>query len=243
MVDTHYENPKLAEIYDFDSGWSVDRDFYLSLSGQERKSILDIGCGTGLICNAYAANGHAVTGVDPSAAMLEIARRKPHGEKIEWIQSLAQSYASQKHFDLIIMTGHAFQVLLEDADVRKTFEVMQRHLKPGGSIVFESRNPEVDWAKKWNYEIDLELPGTVVREERRFLKMESGRMIFDLFYRFLDEELVSRSELRFWSRQEIEDHLGASGLSVDKVLGDWDGKEFDSSSSDEMIFVVRSTPP
>ena len=40
-----------------------------------------------------------------------------------------------KRFDLIIMTGHAFQVLLENSDVLATFATMRRHIKPTGKIV------------------------------------------------------------------------------------------------------------
>jgi len=58
--------------------------------------------------------------------MLEIGRRKPHGQEIEWVQSFAQAYRSDKLFDMIIMTGHAFQVLLEDADILATFSMMNR---------------------------------------------------------------------------------------------------------------------
>ncbi|MBX3074382.1 class I SAM-dependent methyltransferase [Candidatus Obscuribacterales bacterium] len=84
------------------------------MAGEPSRVILDLGCGTGLLCNAYAERGHHVTGADPSNAMLEVARKKPFGSAIEWIQASAQSFRSSKRFDLIIMTGHAFQVLLED---------------------------------------------------------------------------------------------------------------------------------
>jgi SAM-dependent methyltransferase len=240
MPDVHYENPKLAEIYDVDSPWSVDRDFYLSLAGPARQRILDLGCGTGLLCDAYARKNHDVTGVDPSSAMLEIARRKPHGKAIEWVQSFAQTYQSEKLFDLIIMTGHAFQVLLEDVDVLATFEVMRKHMKPSGSVAFESRNPAIDWAIAWNYDLVLELPESVVHESRRFLSMENDRMSFELRYQFPDKTLVSASELRFLSRKGIEKRLVASGLYVDNVLGDWDGKPFDERFSQEMIFIARA---
>jgi 2-polyprenyl-3-methyl-5-hydroxy-6-metoxy-1,4-benzoquinol methylase len=82
MPDEHYENPKLAAIYDRFSPWSVDRDFYLALAGDPPQYVLDLGCGTGLLCDAYAAKGHIVTGVDPTAAMLAVARQKPHGNTI-----------------------------------------------------------------------------------------------------------------------------------------------------------------
>jgi SAM-dependent methyltransferase len=239
LPDNHYENPRLAEIYDLDSGWSADRDFYLNLAGSPRQSILDLGCGTGLLCDAYAAKEHDVTGVDPSAAMLDVARRKTFGSDIEWVQSFAQTYQSDKLFDLIIMTGHAFQVLLEDADVCATLSVMREHLKPDGIAAFESRNPAIDWEKQWNYELDLKLPGQIVRESRRFLAMDNSRMTFELRYQFSDETLISSSELRFQSRQEIEEKLPVSGLRVEKLLGDWDGSLFDENTSEEMIFLVK----
>ncbi|MBC7996873.1 MAG: methyltransferase domain-containing protein [Leptolyngbya sp.] len=238
MPDAHYINSKLAEIYDFDSGWSVDRDFYFGLAGSERQRILDLGCGTGLLCNAYAGKNHDVTGVDPSRAMLEVGRQKEHGKDIDWIESNAQSFETDKTFDLIIMTGHAFQVLLEDADVHATFATMREHLKPGGLIVFESRNPAIDWAKQWDYAITLELPGATVSESRRLISFKDDRMVFELSYKFPDENLQSMSELRFMSRREITEHLAAAGLLVKDVLGNWDGAVFDETMSEEMIFMV-----
>ena len=67
MTDLHYEHPKLVDVYDLGNGWSEDRNFYLSLAGDKPISILDLGCGTGLLSNAYAERGHMVTGADPAA--------------------------------------------------------------------------------------------------------------------------------------------------------------------------------
>ena len=239
MPDEHYINPRLADLYDLDSPWSNDRDFYLSLAGASRQRVLDLGCGTGLLCNAYASKGHDVTGLDPSHAMLEVARRKPHGHEIEWVLSPAQTYHSEKLFDLIIMTGHAFQVLLEDADIQSAFSMIRNHLNSDGLFVFESRNPLIDWQKKWDYDMVLELKDGSVQESRRFIEMKGDRMTFELKYQFSDEKLVSMSELRFLSRKDIEDRLAASGLCVSSLLGDWDGKPFDESDSLEMIFMVK----
>ncbi|MBX9720386.1 MAG: class I SAM-dependent methyltransferase, partial [Candidatus Obscuribacterales bacterium] len=179
-------------------------------------------------------------GVDPSPAMLDVARRKPHANKIEWVESGAQTFQSNKLFDLIIMTGHAFQVLLEDVDVLQTFSVMRKHLKKDGTVVFESRNPLIDWKESWDYDMPLELPAGIVHESRRFLKMENDRMTFQLCYEFPDEKLVSESELRFLSRNEIEDRLNDSGLYIDKIFGDWDAAPFREKTSQEMIFIVMA---
>jgi predicted TPR repeat methyltransferase len=141
MTDLHYDHPKLVSIYDLGNGWAADRDFYLSLAGDQPKRVLDLGCGTGLLCNAYAERGHLVTGVDPSASMLEVAKNKPFGERIEWVQSSAQSFECDKNSDLVVMVGHTFQVLLDDSDVASTYAGIRRHLDVDGLFAFETRNP------------------------------------------------------------------------------------------------------
>lgn len=238
-MDNHYINPKLAAIYDIDSPWSIDRDFYLALAGTQPQNILDMGCGTGLLCNAYAERGHAVTGADPSAAMLEVAAKKPHGNVIKWVKSTAQDFKSDEVYDLIIMTGHAFQVLMTDIDVSNTLSAMRKHLKPEGRIVFESRNPKYDWARVWDYDMELITPYGKVHESRRLTTLTEGHMTFDLSYQFPDEQFISKSELRFMPCESIKQHISAAGLRVEKILGDWNGDLFDEHLSQEMIFILR----
>jgi 2-polyprenyl-3-methyl-5-hydroxy-6-metoxy-1,4-benzoquinol methylase len=241
LPDEHYINPELAGLYDHFSPWSIDRDFYLSLVGPQPQTILDLGCGTGLICREFAALGHDVTGVDPASAMLSIARRKPLGAQIEWVESNAQTFRSEKRFDLIIMTGHAFQVLLDDEDVHATLVTMRLHLKENGRAVFESRNRNIDWAAEWQGEVELEMLGTTVTESHLVYEMVDDRLKFESHYRFADRTLISNSELRFMSLLEIKDQLLAAGLSIEKLMGNWDGKPFDVKISKEMIFVTRAT--
>ncbi|MBS1992198.1 MAG: class I SAM-dependent methyltransferase [Cyanobacteria bacterium SZAS LIN-2] len=241
MPDPHYEDPKLAELYDLDSGWSEDRDFYLALAGEPPQNILDLGCGTGLLCQAYAARGHRVTGADPAAAMLDVARNKKHGREINWVHCTAEEFKADQRFDLIIMTGHAFQVLVDDRAISSCFSTMRRHLAPGGLIVFESRNPAIDWVEQWDYEMSLQTPQGTVKECRRFLSLDEDLMTFELRYEFPEQSLVSPSQLRFLSRSSIEERLQQEGLLAESVLGDWQGQPFDETSSKEMIFKVRRT--
>jgi 2-polyprenyl-3-methyl-5-hydroxy-6-metoxy-1,4-benzoquinol methylase len=232
MIDEHYANPKLADIYDLDSGWDEGRDFYLSLAPSQPINILDLGCGTGLLCDAYSARGHCVTGVDPAHPMLDVARRKSHGKNIEWVCATAQNFRSNKRFDLIIMTGHAFQVFLSDEDVVAVFKTMRHHLNPEGRIVFETRNPAIDWVTKWQSEFN---------GPQHFVALSQNDEIisFDMHYRLESETLTSRSTLRFLSRQAIEQHLAKAGLDVKSIKGDWQCGAFNEARSLEMIFEVQ----
>ena len=238
MLDEHYVNPRLAALYDFDSGWSEDRDFYLNLAGDNPIDICDFGCGTGLIADAYAARGHRVIGVDPAEAMLAIARTKPNGTKIEWVHAFSQDYHPDKRFDLIIMTGHAFQVLPEEKDVLKVFANVKNLLKSGGRFVFETRNAAIDWAKKWNEDYEIQTPDGVVPGACRVLKQDEKNISFEQVYHLPGETLISHSELRFWPDVKIRELAAQCGLSVAAVFGDWQQGPFDKQSSEEMVFVL-----
>jgi len=239
MPDEHYINPKLAAIYDLDSGWGPDMDFYLALAVRPCMGILDLGCGTGLLCRAYAERGNQVTGVDPATAMLDVAKLRDQASNVDWVEATAESFSSNKRFDLITMTGHAFQVLLDDSSIEAALENIARHLKKHGRFVFETRNPAIDWHLRWNCQWQIEQAGLVITEHLRVLSHLDDRIRFETSYVFPDETLVSTSELRFLDLPALEQHIGAAGLAIERLQGDWNGRSFDAATSDEIIITAR----
>ena len=241
--DLNYEDPRLAEIYDLDNPWAEDTDFYLSMARAIPSRVLDLGCGTGTLCCALAQRGHSVTGVDPASPMLAIAASKPYAEEVEWIQSRAEDYRSEDRFDLIVMMGHVFQILLTDEEGLAVLTNMQRHLKPDGTAAFESRNPNIDWARVWAKYAPVEhtLPSGHVLETLQITR-ECGDLIsFEQQFEFPDVTLSSSSTLRFMSRAQVEGFIARSGLVVREVFGDWDRSPFEPKRSPEMIFIVAQS--
>lgn len=235
----NYRDPQIAELYDVANPRARDTDFYVSLAGERPCRVLDLGCGTGTLCCALAKRGHRVTGVDPAAAMLALARKKPHAEKVEWVESSAQGYRSQQLVDLIVMTGHAFQCLLNDADVLAVLEIMRGHLRESGRIAFETRNPVVDWAKEWDgreREIGF-WRGEKVIERLKVTSREDEFISFETSYSLREKTLTTSSILRFLSREQVEAVMSRAGLLVREVRGDWDGSAFEANRSREMIFI------
>jgi SAM-dependent methyltransferase len=237
-----YQDPKIAEIYDAANPLADDGRFYLALAGQQACSVLDLGCGTGTLCVALAERGHSVTGVDPAGAMLAVARRKPHAEQVEWIKATAQSFRSEKRFDLIVMTGHAFQTLLTDDDVLAALETMRMHLNEGGRVAFETRNPNVDWAAEWaGRQRLIHMPsGEEVLETLEVTSRGGVFISFQTGYRFPHVLLTTNSTLRFPSREHAEALMTRVGLVVREVFGDWNSSAFDATESREIIFVAES---
>ncbi|HWA50043.1 MAG TPA: class I SAM-dependent methyltransferase, partial [Dongiaceae bacterium] len=138
-----YAHPRLAATYDAINPPEADYDFYVALAGEQPRTILDMGSGTGRLSLKLAARGHRVTGTDPAPGMMLAARAKPEADKVTWVLSDATSLNLTTRFDLIIMTGHVFQVFLSDEEVRAVLDNLRRHLAPGGRIAFETRNPAV----------------------------------------------------------------------------------------------------
>jgi SAM-dependent methyltransferase len=232
-----YQHAQIAEFYDIANPWAEDADFYLSLAGLRPCSVLDLGCGTGTLCCALAERGHRVTGVDPAAAMLAVARSKPHAEQVEWVESSAQRYRAPRRFDLIVMTGHAFQILLTDADALAVLETMRGHLKQDGRAAFETRNPCVDWVDEWAARVRM-LPGGLL-ETLEITGEDRESISFETSYRFPQGTLTTSSTLRFPSREHVEALVVRSGLVVSYVFGDWDAGPFEAARSREIVFIAQ----
>lgn len=236
--DQQFSDQKLADLYDLGNAGSEDRDFYLSLVGETPERILDLGCGTGLLCLAYAARGHDVTGLDPAAAMLNVARRAPGADRVNWIMGQAETFQSDARFDLIIMTGHAFQVLLTDDQVAATMRTMARYLAPGGRAVFESRNPNLDWDAIWVRDYTMPTDQGPVRAVRRMISTERAPdyLAFAWDYHFGEDVVTSDSTVRFMTHTQIIEAGSKAGLKLSELFGDWDRSPFDPITSREMIF-------
>jgi SAM-dependent methyltransferase len=232
MPDAIYSEPRLAALYDAFNPPGEDMGFYLRLAGAEPKRILDIGCGTGQLACALAENGHAVTGLDPAAGMLAVARGRLAGDRVRWVQADARSAVLAERFDLAVMTGHVFQVFLEDTDVQAVLQTVRRHLAPGGRLAFENRNPSVREWEEWNpvesrTRVWIDGVGEV---EVHYRVVEAGEsfVTFETHHLFVDskETTVSPSTLRLMSRDEEATHLARAGFTEITWFGDWNGAPF-----------------
>ncbi len=125
-----FDDPLLASVYDDLDPWAASDEIYLGLARETGGAALDLGCGTGRLACRIAAEGLEVVGADAAGGMLGVARSRPGTEAVAWVQSDAQSLRLARRFDLIVMTGHAFQALLSDADARAVLETAAHHLRP-----------------------------------------------------------------------------------------------------------------
>lgn len=101
-----------------------------------RGSILDIGCGTGVLTKKLYDAGYLVTGVDFSNKMIQTAREKmPHAElfQSDFSEGLPQEISGMK-FDFIISTYAMHH--LDDKQKVVMISQMLAALNSGGRIIF-----------------------------------------------------------------------------------------------------------
>lgn len=236
MQDRLFEDPALVQFYDAENGWGDDTRFCLKLA-QQARSVLDLGCGTGLLAAALG-DGREVWGVDPAAAMLAVARRRTGGKAVTWVEADGRAVRLGRRFDLIVLTGHAFQCFLTDDDQRALCETIAAHLAPQGRYIFDSRNPAREEWREW-------IPAL---SERVFALPELGRInawndvrydamsgiaAYETFYQADDgRRWQATSQIRFARQDQIAARLAEAGLVVESWLGDWQGGAFTPSSAE-----------
>jgi len=102
---------------------------------QTSDTVLDFGCGTGLISNEIANNVKLIQAIDISSKMIEIAKNKADKRKIQNIAFSHSTIFDERYksgsFDVIL----AFYILHLLDDNQKTIQRIYDLLKPGGLII------------------------------------------------------------------------------------------------------------
>lgn len=236
-----YTDPRLAALYDLLNTSRDDWDFYLSLAQDAPLRVLDMGCGTGALAVEFAMRGHHASGADPAQAMLEIARGRPGGDRVDWFCAGAAELDLAARFDLIVMTGHAFQVLRSDAEITAALAALRRHLAPGGRLALETRNGAVRAWEGWVADDPaiVHLPGHgEVRVGYQTVAVEGALVTYEIRFDFGGgDRTVASDVLRFMERAELEAFLARAGFAEVTVLGDWDGSPV-GPDSPELIAIA-----
>ena len=209
-------------------------------------SIVDLGCGTGLITCELARRGYRMTGVDPAPAMLDIARLRPFGDRVRWICGSAGRLAALDPLDadLAIMTGHVAQFFVTDNSWQEALASLRVALRPGGRLAFESRNPA---AREWEGWTPAARRSVVdpaagrVEVWSEVHELRDGVVSYANHYAFAatGEDVVSTARLRFRSVEELTGSLADAGFLVERIYGDWDRRPAGPRTR-ELIVVAAS---
>lgn len=237
-----FDDPQLAALYDAVNLHEEDTPFYLELTAELAPlDVVDIGCGTGRLALILATRGYRITGIDPSPYMLAVARAKHGADAVRWVDGGIEVLGEQEA-DLALMTGHVAQFFIREADWRRALRRIQRVLRPGGILAFETRNPTPRPWEAWTPEASrrvTELPNGRLETWYDFASMHDGMVGYAFCHRFPTGRVVREdSVLAFRTHQQVLASLADTGLDVEKVYGDWDRTPV-SADSPELIYIAR----
>ena len=240
MPDPVFDEPRLAAIYDALDPDRSDLDAYVAMIEEVgARSVLDLGCGTGVFALMLAERGVDVIGVDPAGASLEVARGKPGADRVRWIHGDASAIPGLVSVDAVTMTANVAQVFVTDDDWLATLASLHAALRPGGWLVFESRDPTRRVWEGWTAERTRSTTDVLgigrVTEWVEVTEVDGELVTFESPNVFEADGAVitSRSTLRFRARAEIEASLAASGFVVEDV------RDAPDRPGREMVFVAR----
>jgi 2-polyprenyl-6-hydroxyphenyl methylase/3-demethylubiquinone-9 3-methyltransferase len=102
-------------------------------------SVVDVGCGGGILSEALCRLGASVTGLEPARKNLEIARTHAagHGLEIDYRSDTAEAMAAAGHcYDVVC----ALEVVEHVVDMEKFVATLGAMVKPGGLLFVSTLN-------------------------------------------------------------------------------------------------------
>ncbi len=153
----------VAEFYDLDlEGYEDDLALYRDIAELRDGAILELGCGTGRVLAALAADGVECVGVDVSPAMLARARERLEGvPSVELVEADLRSLDLGRRFSAVFVPLGGLQHMETLNDLVAALEAVDRHLTDEGMCVIDVEAPNADdftpgpqpliehWTREW----------------------------------------------------------------------------------------------
>lgn len=241
---------KFVQFYDaYVQDFAGDLDLYTSLCTPEDR-ILEIGCGTGRVLKHFLDHRFAITGVDISQDMLDVAQEKLHTfveqgqlELLNW-NFLESPLRTQ--YDKVLVTFYTFNYILEQPE--RFLQHVAMSMAPGGVLIMDLfhpytlRRPEHDdvWREKaWHF-------------QHRVIHLKDKRTVRDNIeeriqvYQEGDEEMDITTRRKYYTPEEVTHYLQKTGFQNIELCPEYDAEHFQSELKSGQFrhnFMVKAVKP
>ncbi len=226
----------------------VDHRFFLDEIKQTRGKILEIGVGTGRFFSDALDQGADIYGCDLSPNMLEVLRGKlKPAQHFRISRQNIIDFHYDFQFDLIIAPFRVFMHLLDKAEQLQALHNVYHHLNAVGRFIFDVFVPDLKQLLSGiDQQVDFEGEYEPGRKLKRIVSTQPDliRQMIDVTFRLEWQTKTGwQTEdwtvpMRFFFRYELEHLLERSPFEKYQILGDYQGNEL-SSASTEFVLVCQ----
>ncbi len=206
-------------VFDYDKEF----DFYDSiLKRNDCHSILEVGCGSGMLARRFMKNGYKYLGVDLFNEMLNIARDEIKVDA--FIQSDMRNLSFDQKFDSILITGRSLAYVTENKGIIDTFRGIYRLLENKGVFVFGVFEANGIFDNFGDFEQDVCHNGKRIRRISKLKKNLDTGWTYDWYAKYIIEENGNVSEiddlttLRAFTKDEILLFLKLTNFKVKELI-------------------------
>jgi SAM-dependent methyltransferase len=229
-----------------------DIGLWASFAGRTDRPVLEVGCGTGRIALELARQGYEVAGIDPSPAMLAVARQAVEDDALDvtFFEGTATELTLEPdHYGLVLVPLDVFLYCEDGEHQVRTLAALARTMVFNGTLILDLPGPAAGLDAASNGQPLLVFSGEAepgqpfdcyhlheddLASQTRHLRVTYESVGEDGIVR----RRVSEHVLRYVHRFEIEYLLDRAGLALADVYGDYDLGPL-TNDSERMIVVAR----
>lgn len=241
----------LSEFYDRlmeDTDYGAWVSFYprcFEKYGTAPGKILDLACGTGNVTLPLAKRGYELTGIDQSAEMLALARKKADdsGLRVCLSEQNIACFDAGGGFEAAVCSFDGVNYLTKSADVLSCFARVHEALTDGGLFIFDISTPykyrNILADRTYDYEYD----DLFVSWQNYYC--EKSRLCDFYLTFFVKEGTMWRrfdesQRQRCYSLRTMEKMLRDTGFSLLETVSDTDFSPM-SDTSERCFFICRKS--
>ena len=223
----------LAEIYHemYQHVFDYEKEFHFYdaiLKTNNCHTILEVGCGSGMLARRFLANGYDYLGLDLYNEMLDIARREVLSDR--FIQCDMRNLSFDQQFDAILITGRSLAYVIDNQGIIDTLQGVYKSLKENGLFVFGVFDANQIFDNFNDFEQNIEHNGKKIRRISHLEKNLTTGWTYDWFAKYIIEKGNEISEfddittLRAFTRDEIQLFMKLNGFVIEEIIEE--GKAF-----------------
>lgn len=218
---------------------------YLRDHGIAKGRICELGCGTGIMTEKFAAAGYDMIGLDKSVDMLALAKQKQEesGAQIFYLHQNMEEMELDAPVDAMISVCDSVNYLLQEEAMNSLFARVKKYVKSGGYFIFDMKTAycyrNIIGNQTW-VEQDEEV--SYIWENYFYEDQDINEYMLTIFKKQPDTELYERIEEAHYQRAYSVEHLKElavnNGLSVVECF-DADMVHRPNETSERIYIIVQ----